>query len=41
MTEEVIEEGTSVIFLRKVDVVIQNDENKEPIIIKAENSAVE
>jgi len=39
MTEEVIdepvEEGTPAIFLRKVDVVIQN-EGEEPIIIKAE-----
>lgn len=35
MTEEIIEEeGTPAIFLRRVDVVIQN-EGEEPIIIKA------
>ena len=39
MTEEaqepiVEEEGTPAIFLRKVDVVIQN-EDEEPIVIKA------
>lgn len=36
MTEEIIEEeGTPAIFLRQVDVVIQNGEDEEPIIIKA------
>ncbi|MBO7733135.1 MAG: hypothetical protein J6S67_11295 [Methanobrevibacter sp.] len=34
MAEEDIEEGTPAIFLRKVDVIIQN-EGEEPIIIKA------
>lgn len=35
MTEEIIEEeGTPAIFLRKVDVIIQNGEDEEPIIIK-------
>ena len=28
------EEGTPAIFLRKVDVIIQNGEDEEPIIIK-------
>ena len=33
--EEIIEEeGTPAIFLRKVDVIIQNGEDEEPIIIK-------
>lgn len=37
ITEEIIEEGgTPAIFLRKVDVVIQDGE-EEPIIIKAKN----
>lgn len=37
MTDEVIEEqdGTPAIFLRKVDVIIQN-EDEEPIVIKAD-----
>lgn len=35
MTEEIIEEeGTPAIFLRQVDVVIQN-EGEEPIVIEA------
>ena len=35
MAEEIIEEeGTPAIFLRKVDVIIQNGEDEEPIIIK-------
>lgn len=29
------EEGTPAVFLRKVDVIIQNGEDEEPIIIKA------
>ena len=33
--EPIEEEGTPAIFLRKVDVIIQN-EGEEPIIIKAE-----
>ena len=38
MTDNIIEKPeTSTIFLRKVDVIIQNGENEEPIIIKAEN----
>jgi len=37
MEEEIIEEeGTPAIFLRKVDVVIQNGEDEEPIVIKAD-----
>ena len=36
MAEEIIEEeGTPAIFLRKVDVVIQNGDDEEPIVIKA------
>ena len=36
MVEEIIEEeGTPAIFLRQVDVVIQNGEDEEPIVIKA------
>ena len=34
--EPIEEEGTPAIFLRKVDVIIQN-ENEEPIIIKADS----
>lgn len=34
--EEIAEEGTPAIFLRKVDVIIQNGEDEEPIIIKAD-----
>ena len=46
MAEEIIEEeGTPVIFLRKVDVIIQNGEDEEPVVIKAnpeeEENAVE
>ena len=45
-TEEVIEEpieeeGTPAIFLRKVDVIIQNGEDEEPIIIKADSNSEE
>lgn len=35
--DEPIEEGTPAIFLRKVDVIIQNGEDEEPIIIKADS----
>jgi hypothetical protein len=42
-TEEIIEQPVeqqeqeqSAIFLRKVDVIIQNGEDEEPIVIKAE-----
>ena len=39
MVEEPVveEEGTPAIFLRKVDVIIQN-EGEEPIVIKADES---
>lgn len=41
MTEELEnEEGTPAIFLRKVDVVIQNGD-EEPIVIKAEEEPAE
>ena len=37
MTEEIIEEeGTPAVFLRKVDVIIQNGDDEEPRIIKAD-----
>ena len=32
------EEGSPAIFLRKVDVIIQNGEDEEPIIIKADSN---
>jgi len=35
--EEILEEGEPAIFLRKVDVIIQN-EGEEPRIIKAEET---
>lgn len=38
MEEEIIEEGTPAIFLRKVDVIIQNGEDEEPIVIKADET---
>lgn len=35
--EEIVEEEeTPAIFLRKVDVIIQNGEDEEPIVIKAD-----
>jgi len=38
MVEEIVEEeGTPAIFLRKVDVIIQNGEDEEPIVIKADD----
>lgn len=33
--EEIVEDGEPAVFLRKVDVIIQNGDDK-PIIIKAE-----
>ena len=43
IVEEIIneEEGSPAIFLRKVDVVICNGEDEEPIIIKAEPEQTE
>lgn len=38
--DEPIEEGTPAIFLRKVDVIIQN-ENEEPVIIKVDSNPEE
>lgn len=34
--EEIVEEGTPAIFLRKVDVIICNEEDEEPVVIKAD-----
>ena len=34
--EIVEEEGSPAIFLRKVDVIICNGENEEPVVIKAD-----
>lgn len=36
VSEEKIEEGSPAIVLRKVDVIIQDSENGEPRIIKAQ-----
>lgn len=38
--DEPVEEGTPAIFLRKVDVIIQNGD-EEPIIIKADSNSEE
>ena len=41
--EEIIneEEGSPAVFLRKVDVIICNGEDEEPVIIKAEPEKTE
>jgi len=38
--EDIVEDGTPAVFLRKVDVVIQNGD-EEPIVIKAEEQPAE